>query len=361
MKKMMISNRIVEFSRDRRSFIKNMSLGAAGLVLGGFMPENKSQAVTVKPGRTSVSFVKGTDRRENVYNALKPFENQIKEEIQGKQVLIKANLVDPDLELATTHVDAARGVLDFLEPIYKKKVIVGDSNGRPGGTEKSLRNHNYYDLNKEYNVKLVDLNTDSTTILWIFDSDFHPLDIEIIDAFLDPNNYIISLTRPKTHSSVIITLSVKNIIMGSPVSVITRKNRLQRGQKTKMHNAGTKGINFNIFSLGQRIKPGFSVLDGLVCMEGHGPNVGGTPVEHGFAIAGSDMLAVDRVAVELMGANYDDIGYLSYLAWAGEGQADLSMIDIIGPNITPHILKYKLPNNMEQMLTWKEGLVIDKM
>ena len=156
----------------------------------------------------------GNDRREMVYQALKPFEKEIREGIRDKQVVIKSNLVDPQNHLAATHPDAVRGVLDFLKPIYKKKIIVGDSTGRPGGTVECLKNHNYYQLEKEYKVKCVDFNESSTSILWILGKGSHPLDIEIIDTFLDPNNFIISLTRPKTHSGVVVTLCIKNIIMG---------------------------------------------------------------------------------------------------------------------------------------------------
>jgi len=353
------SDNTVELSRDRRRFIRQVSLGTAGFAFSALTRTEQSQAVRVNPGTSRVSFVTGSDRREMVYQALNPFKDEIEKGIRDKQVVIKANLVDPLNGLAATHPDAVRGVLDFLKPMYKKKIIVGDSNGRPGGTAECLKNHNYFPLEKEYRVKCVDLNTNSTTIQWILSEDFHPLDIEIIDTFLDPDNYIISLTRPKTHNSVIVTLSIKNIIMGSPVNVITRKNRLFRGQKTKMHSGGTKGINFNIFQLAQKIRPQFSIIDGLVGMEGNGPTEG-TPVEHGFAIAGSDMLAVDRVAMHLMGVNIDDIGYLSYLAWAGEGQVNLSRIKIIGPNPDPYIIPYRMHDNMERLLTWKEGLIVDK-
>jgi len=355
-----VSEDIVEMSRDRRRFIKQVSLSAAGMVLGTAGITGRSEAKEVHPGVSRVSFVTGTDRREMVYQAMQPFKDEIREGIQGKQVVIKANLVDPLNKLAATHPDAVRGVLDFLKPLYKKKIIVGDSTGRPGGTVECLKNHKYYPLEKEYRVKCKDLNDNSTTIQWILGKDFHPLDIEVIDTFLDPDTYIISLTRPKTHNGVVVTLSVKNIVMGSPVNVITRKKRLFRGQKTKMHNAGTKGINFNIFQLGQTVRPKFSIIDGLVGMEGNGPT-DGTPVEHGFACAGPDMVAVDRVTSHLMGVNIEDIGYLSYLAWAGEGQADLSQIRITGPAIEPYIIPYRMHDNIERQLTWKEGLAVNKL
>ena len=84
-------------------------------------------------------------------------------------------------------------------------------------------------------------------------------------------------------------------------------------------------------------------------------------MEHGFALAGLDMVAVDRVTSYLMGVNPDDIGYLSYLSWAGVGQTDLSKINVIGPDISKHIIPYRMHDNIESQLQWKEGLVVDKM
>ncbi len=348
-----------ESSRDRRSFIRGIAAGTLGAVLGGIGRSAPARGLDLRSGRrASVGFATGSDRRDNVRRALEPFRDKIARDIGDRRVLIKANLVDPEIELAALHRDAVRGILDVLSTVHHGPVLVGDSNGRPGGTMESLRNHGYFDLEREYRVKVVDLNDDTTTVRWVMDANGRPLDIEIIDTFLDPGTYIISATRPKTHGNAVVTLSVKNIVMGSPVNVITRRNRLFRGQKTKMHAAGDKGLNFNLFRMALDIRPDFSVIDGLVGMEGNGPSQG-TPVEHGFALAGPDMLAVDRVAVELMGAPFDDIGYLNYLAWAGEGQADLSMIDIDGPEITPHVMPYRLHDNIERQMVWKEGLVVD--
>jgi uncharacterized protein (DUF362 family) len=88
-------------------------------------------------------------------------------------------------------------------------------------------------------------------------------------------------------------------------------------------------------------------------MEGNGPSRG-TPVEHGVALAGNDVIAIDRVGVELMKITYEDIGYLQWCARAGMGQDDLAKIKIIGPDIEPYRLPYKLHENIERQLEWKK-------
>ncbi len=352
---------IVEFSRDRREFMKRFSIGAAGMAVAGLTGQEYLHAANILPGRAKVSFVPGFDRRAHVYKALEPFREEIEEGIRGKEILIKANLVEPRVPISATHVDATRAVLDMLREITDRKIMVGDSNGRPGGTAACFEAHNYYPLEDEYdNIELVDLNYDDTTTQWILTRDFHPQAIDIINRFLDPNIYRISLTRLKTHTSVLNTLSIKNMAMGSPVNVLKNKNRQIRGQKTRMHYAGNKGLNFNLFKISQKVRADFCVLDGTVGMEGNGPT-GGTAVEHGVVLAGPDMLAVDRVGTELMGIPFEDIGYMNYMSWAGMGQADLNRIDIIGPDIHPHIVPYKLPENVDDIVNWRDDLVVDKI
>jgi len=357
------TDELFEMSRNRRSFMKKVSAGAAGLILGSHLSPDLSPAKNAVPQDSEVSFITGTDHREMMYQVLKPLENKIKDGIKDKQVIVKTNLVGPD-KLCAPHVDAVRGVLDFLTPIYNKRIFVGDSTGRhypgPLSTFKHFEIHNYLTLPKEYNIKLVDLNDEPYTTMWIVDNQFHPFGINIINTFHDPNNYMISLTRLKTHNSVVATLSVKNMVMGSPVNHYKQKTAAGRNEKSFMHNGGPKGINFNMFLIAQKVLPQLSIIDGLVGMEGNGPTQG-TAVEHGVALAGTDPLAVDRIGVKLMGVNYDDVGYLNYCAAAGMGQDNLSMIRIIGDaNPDNHIIQYKLHENIETQLTWKEGLVLDR-
>jgi len=58
---------------------------------------------------------------------------------------------------------------------------------------------------------------------------------------------------------------------------------------------------------------GLAVIDGHEGMEGNGP-VMGTPVASKLAIASTDFIAADRVAVECMGVDPNWVGYLRYCA-----------------------------------------------
>ena len=347
----------IERSRDRRQFLKTVSAGAMGLVLGTAAGSVESHASTASPGESSVSFVTGTDRRDMMHRVLEPLKGEIRLGIAGKQVVLKCNLVGPDA-LSAVHVDAVRGVLDFLKPMYSKVIIIGDSTGRtypgPVSTWKHFEIHKYLPLPAEYKVKLVDFNDLGTRRLWVVDKGLHPSAINIIDIFLDPKNYIISLAQLKTHSNVVATLSVKNMAMGSPIN----HYRVGNSEKNLMHAGSFKNLNFNIFTIAQHVRPALSIIDGLVGMEGNGPTQG-TAVEHGIALAGTDMIAVDRIGTQLMGIKFEDIGYLTYCAQADMGQSNPARIRIIGPDPAQYVKRYKLHQDFERQMIWKEGLVID--
>lgn len=339
----------------RRSFIKNISAGAVGLALG--MRDKKNYAATSGSLETSsrVSLSTGNDRRDMIVQAMKPFEEEIKQGIQGKQIIIKPNFVYHGVSLAVTHPDAVRGVLDFLTTLTDQIIIVGEGTTSPKGSMYIFEEEGYSKLPEEYNVQLKDLNYDTFSTLWITDDKRHPLQVNVINTYLDPNNYIISVPRMKTHDCVLATLALKNVIMGSPVNYYDNRGNSER---PKMHRGGVTGINYNMYLIAHRVYPQFSIIDGVVGMEGNGPN-GGTPVEHGVVLAGSDAVAVDRIGYELMGIDYGDVGYLQWCAAAGLGQGDREKITIIGPDPSSHVIHYKLHENADKQLEWKEGSLKD--
>ena len=338
----------------RREFIKNISLGMAGFTFGstGLTPCAGASSPALSESR--VSLTAGNDRRDIVSQALQPFRDDISRGIAGKQVIIKPNCVYQDNPLCATHADAVRGVLDVLKPLYDRQIIIAESSIAGIGTLAVFEQYGYNELVKEYNVKLADLNEDSSTTLWIADSLRHPLAVNIIDTYLNPDNYIISVAPMKTHDCVFATLAMKNMVMGSPL--IQRDKKIN--EKPKMHQGGVTGINHNMFLIANRVRPQFSVIDGFTGMEGNGP-ISGTPVEHGIAVAGTDVVSVDRIGLELMGIPYEDVGYLQWCGNAGIGQGDRTKIKVIGPDPAQHVIAYRLHEKADQQHEWKDGSVED--
>ena len=216
---------------SRRDVIRGIGAGAVGLLLGGkiLKPAGLLAAdgspLTRKGGLykkaappAKVGLVKGNDLRNITYQALKKIEDEILGAIGEKRILIKPNFVSTDRQLAATHVDSVRGILDFLNPHYKRQIIVGESTASGKGTFDGFKNFGYMTLEKEYNVKLIDLNKQSWQYRYVFGEEHRPTPIRIISDFLDSETYIISAAKMKTHDRVVTTLSLKNVLLGSPLN-----------------------------------------------------------------------------------------------------------------------------------------------
>lgn len=354
----------------RRDFLKTASLGSAALSFGALgmagcasrLPETRRTGnfgkTVADPGESRVSLVTGNDRRKIVIESLEPFREQIRQSIEWKKVLIKVNCVWQDTPLIATHPEAIRGVLDFLKPIYNRPVFIGESSASDRGMLRLFEEYGYTPLARDYNIQFLDLSEQGDTTCWILDKNLYPTPIRIINTFLDPDYYIISLTRLKTHNVVVATLTLKNVVMGSPM----KNTRLKIQEKSKMHangegNNSPKMLNFNLFIMAHRVHPNFSILDGFEGSQGNGPSEG-EPVDHRVVLAGPDFVAVDRIGSELMGIPWENIGYLQYCASAGLGQGDRSKIKVIGANPGSHIIKYKLHKNIEWQLSWKNDLAL---
>lgn len=338
---------------DRRNFLKRLSSGlvyssfGAGFLNKGFVEKNPSLTIPpeiAKMGRGEVSLIRGESRRENLLEALELMKDVIKEQIGERTVVIKPNIVATQNRIAVTHVECLRAILDFLQPITDKQVIIAENPAREKAFD-AFETLGYLDELKNYNVKFMDLATDEYEKFYVLDSEFHPLSVQVAKTVLRPDIYLISAHLLKTHDYVVITHSLKNIVMG-----VIQKNA-EVNDKRKMHQ-GYKAMNYNLFRIGRYIRPHLAVTDGFIGMEGRGPIRGGS-VDSRVAMVSPDFMAADRMAAELMGLNFEDIGYLTYCANADMGEADLRKIKIRGNSIQECKKAFEPPPSFDRMLQWR--------
>ncbi|HMD69798.1 MAG TPA: DUF362 domain-containing protein [Bryobacteraceae bacterium] len=341
----------------RRSFLKTCLLGSTAALAAKAAP---SAAPTATGKFTSrVSLTAGEDRADIAFKALEPFKKVIADAIGNKRVIVKPNNVIIDRPLCASHADNLEGILEFLMSIGKKNVAIAESPAN-GSAVVSFTNYGYNKFAGKYGVKLIDLDTEDFAILHCIDQkDFRPHPCRVSKLMLDPNNFIISAAKLKTHDLVGITLSLKNIVVGAPIKdpgAGLRPGGARGGKSDKplTHGGGSHGINYNLFALSPKLHPHLAVIDGYEGMEGTGP-VNGTPVNHRVCVASMDWLAADRVGAELMGVDAGKIGYLTYCIEAGDrGEGDLSKIEILGPAIKDHARTYQLPKTWDQIITWQQ-------
>lgn len=305
------------------------------------------------PGQSRVAVAHGDDRRKNVYQALLSIDDQIRPVLrQKKYVVIKPNTVTAHRQLGSTHADALNGILDYLEPRFHGPVIIADSSA--DDTLDAFENFRYYQVAKErrtQQISLVDLNRDGKyDTVQLLDFDLHPITARLAAHLVDPAAYVICTAMLKTHNTVVATMSVKNMVLGAPLR--SAPGQLAWSDKRKYH-LGVRQTHYNMLLTAQKLKPywGATVLDGFEGMEGEGPTQG-TPVPSRLAIASTDYVAADRVALEVMGINPDWVGYLQYCGQLGVGEYDLAKIQVIGASIASVQKKYKLHPDIDRELQW---------
>mgnify|MGYP003879343011 CR=1 FL=1 len=292
-----------------------------------------------------VALVESVGHREGVSKALSLLREELEALKGARQVVVKPNFVSAWRKLSATPVDAVRAVLDVVARHYKGTVIVAEAPAL-GTFSEALRSFGYLSLAEEYDVEFLDLGEDDYEVVEIWDSRFRRgVRVRVSRTVLE-SDYLISVVRPKTHDTVVVTLTIKNVVMGA----------VQPGWRRLVHQ-GYAAINLNIAYLARLMKIKLAVVDGYVGMEGNGP-VGGEPVELGVALAGADPLAVDSMATRLMGFKPEDVGYLYYLKLMGYGHMELDEIEIIGlKDWERYVKKFRPHRTYRAQLRWKEGIV----
>lgn len=341
---------------SRRNFLKTSVIGSVAATC--FRPFDTIAALgrQESPG-SRVALTTGDNRADMAFRALIPFSGEISQAIGKRRVVIKPNIVNTNVQLACTHVDTIEGILEFLKSINKTENVVIAESAANGPTFDGYSNFGYFRLAEKYGVKLIDLDKEPVDIIHVFDEkDFRPHAVRVSHLILDPDSFIVSVARMKTHDRIFATLSLKNIVVGAPIkdSGFTFGPSSRRGAKSDkslMHGSGFRGINYNLYAMSGQLHPHLAVIDGFDGMEGNGPN-DGTPVDHRVCVAGLDWLATDRVGIELMGIDFSTVGYLNFCGQTGVGTADLSKIQIIGESISNHKKKYKLSDNFKDQLIW---------
>jgi uncharacterized protein (DUF362 family) len=303
--------------------------------------------------RAAVALQPGPDRRKNVYLALKAIDKDLRAKMKGKKyVVIKPNFVNTVNQLAASHADCMRGILDYLSDSFKGPVVIAESSA--GNTLQAYENFKYNALPKEYRkqqVKLIDLNDEAKfEHVALLDPDLHIVPCRLAARLIDPEAFVISAAILKTHNTVIASLGIKNMVLGAPLH--QANGETPRWNEKRKYHVGLRQTHYNMMVTAQRLNWGASVVDGYEGMEGNGPN-SGTPVASRVALASTDYVAIDRIAAETMGINPEWLGYVKYCGAIGLGQFDAAKIDVIGGKIADVKKPYRMHPDIDRELQWQ--------
>lgn len=304
--------------------------------------------------RARVGLAREGERRKNVYRALDLVRDDVTPRIK-EQVMLKPNFLSHNNQLASSHADAMRGALDFLMSVPNPPQEVLIAEGGNGGAEETWENFGYHALIDEYpiSIRLVDLHQEpqwvETPILL---ADRSETLVKMPKTVLDCP-CTISVAIAKTHDACVVTLALKNMIMGTLYKPDRIKVHGYTSHKDRVMPMEAQTININLIRLARFLAPDIAVIDGTRGLQGNGP--GGTDgVDFGIAAAGIDVFAADAVVTKAMGFEPLELGLLSYGHELGLGVADLAEIEVLGTQIAEVQRSFKPHETTGQQLQWQE-------
>jgi uncharacterized protein (DUF362 family) len=281
-----------------------------------------------------VSIASTSSRAEGVEESLRLIDSEIV--IPDRPVMVKPNFVTTKFQLAATHVDTTRATLEYLsgKGVSDFVIAVGPAIGSP---ESGFDNYGYRDLTKDFNIEFLDLNTDDRIPVPAFDDKLDPQTLYMSKRLSE--SYVVSVCPMKTHNNVVVTLGLKNILVGTLSGV---------EQKKKIHK-GSKAINLTLAKMAQHVVPDLTVIDGTIGMQGNGP-IDGFEMPSNVVVASHHGIAADVVGLQVMGYKLEQVGYLRYAMELRNMSVD--DIEVVGSAIDQVRVEYADHDDIVDQLTW---------
>jgi uncharacterized protein (DUF362 family) len=221
-------------------------------------------------------------------------------EVTGKRVLLKPNLVEPHSDFAhiNTNPLVVRAAAEAFLGLGAAKVVVAEGAGHRRDSLLILEESGLADVLYEDKIPFIDLNTGPLIKVKNL-SRVSKLGELFLPKELVHADFVVSLAKMKTHHWAGVTLSMKNMFGVMPGIVYG-------WPKNVLH---WSGITESILDINASVKPQFAIIDGIVGMEGDGP-IMGTPVQGNVLVMGRNLPAVDATSARIMGINPQKISYL---------------------------------------------------
>lgn len=219
-----------------------------------------------------------------------------------------------------------------------KRVKIAEGAAYPSGaydTFSSFEVSGITNIAKKWDVELVDLNSHDSIDMDVQEGlvlDWVRVGRSVIDA-----DVVINVPVLKTHRATLISACVKNMGVGCAT----------REEKKRLHRVGIDEALVDVFSV---VKTSFNLVDGMVAMEGDGPNLPpGKSKPLGLLIAGKDAVAVDAVCAKIMGIDPNKVKHLILAQRQGLGVLDLDKIEVRGENLDDVVTGFEVPSTFRNL------------
>jgi len=350
---------------SRRAFLKTSVLGSVSLLAAACQsrpkvvspqPETVSGNTEKQSGVVSIVKIKTGDIEAAVEEAIYLLGG-IEAVTKGKEsIMLKPNLVSDDSR-ATTKPEVIHSLAKMMKAAGKD-VFIGEGSAAAGGfnargnsvyrtKDADILNGmqqmifdrlGYTELAQSLDIPLINLHTGEM------------VDVDVPNGFayqkltlhhtLTEIDLLCSVPMMKTHTLATVTLGMKNLIGLYPGSVY---RTVRAGVHDHAADAGSPGVAYEIIDVVRANKLGLVVIDGSTAMEGDGPS-DGILVPMDIIIAGTNPLATDMVAANVMGFERTDIPTFIWANKAGMQPHSIKEIEIRGSAISDVKRPFVKPN-----------------
>ncbi|MCK9226757.1 MAG: DUF362 domain-containing protein [Syntrophorhabdaceae bacterium] len=243
----------------------------------------------------------------------------------GQTVAIKPNIVSDhglkDGKITggiVTDIRVIKAITEILLGTASHIYITEGSSINRSATSAMFAHYGYGDIVglDPQRITLVDLNNDGLVEKHVPGA--KRLTSRKVPATLEMVDVIINVPVLKIHFAAIVSLSIKNLQGAMP--------------PLEKYMSHFFGLWQNLVNIHHLIKPKLIIIDGLTGLEDFGP-VSGIPKKTDMLIGGTNPVAVDSVAMQIMGLDPKSSPPV-FLAWMqGLGPLESNKIDIAGASI----------------------------
>ena len=250
-----------------------------------------------------VSIYRAAEYSENLYALIRRLITEHGLDVRGKRVVLKPNMVEFDERtVINTNPKLVHAALEGFRSAGAADVRIAEGPGHRRLTLDLADAAGYFSTIPGFESAFTDLNLDELTLVQMVRPQSKLRSLYLPNTVLNCD-LLVSLPKLKVHHWAGATLSMKNLFGVVPGGVYG-------WPKNVLHWAG---INETIADLHTLFPRAFSIVDGIVGMEGNGP-IQGTPHATGVVVAGADPVAVDATCCRIMGLDPQRIGYLQLAA-----------------------------------------------
>jgi uncharacterized protein (DUF362 family)/Pyruvate/2-oxoacid:ferredoxin oxidoreductase delta subunit len=262
---------------------------------------------------------------------------------RGDRVLLKPNLL----------MSAAPTAAIVTHPAFVEAVasLVIDAGGHPfigdspplGNLNRVLSKSGYEPFMTRLGVKPVSF-TQKTPLECADGRLFRRIDLA---AEVFEFDTVVNLAKLKTHTQMVLTMAVKNLF-GTVIGTDKASWHLRAGR------------DFDTFAtilvqIYEKVRPAVSIVDGILGMEGNGPN-NGTPRQIGIIGASTDAVALDSVLCGLLGFNIEQVRTCAVARKMGLGATETDQIEQTGDKLDGFPLRdFRAPKSATMAWNMSQG------